>query len=397
HDVFHSSLLRIHIPNDDRLFPGRSYEQVVGLDDNEWRVDRVLSHKGFKSDAMFLILWKSGDKTWLPYSKVQHLQPLKEYFETLGITDIAHLPPIVGGEDPMEGTEGLFAGSVDFLDYKNTSSQDLDFPLSLNLIAFPAMTTLSTIAFFAPRDYPEIVLKWTDRIFEISQKDDAATAPVRVTVDEMILTLHASAAIRRGWNITLPPRYVEITRAINRLIPFETAAWFSFIDEGKTYTSKAVLTYDYFFNPVQYALLRETGQITKKFNHDVNKAFPKPPRPSSGNNNRGSSHRSGHGSGVSPNVFTRLSKSQADRDILFLGLMSYARQAESRNRGKNRLLKSVRGAEAYQKSIDGDGSTVAGLNDRINAWRITTPGKDNNAMDSSGPSAAGPSAGPSTV
>ncbi|KAJ3765218.1 hypothetical protein FB446DRAFT_709639 [Lentinula raphanica] len=245
------------------------------------------------------------------------------------------------------------------------------------------MTTLSTIAFFAPRDYPEIVLKWSDRVFEISQKDNAAATPVRVTVDEMIQALHASAAIRRGWKITLPPRYVEITRAINCLIPFETAAWFSFIDEGKTYTSKAVLTYDYFFNPVQYALLRETGSITKRFNHDVNKAFPKPPRSSTGHTN----HRTNRGSGGSSNLFNRLSQSQADRDIM----------AESQGRRKNRLPKSVRGAEAYQKSVNGDSSTVAGLNDRINAWRITTPGKDNNGMDISGPSAAGPSAGPSTV
>ncbi|KAJ3765980.1 hypothetical protein FB446DRAFT_794536 [Lentinula raphanica] len=190
----------------------------------------------------------------------------------------------------------------------------------------------------------------------------------------MIQALHASAAIRRGWKITLPPRYVEITRAINCLIPFETAAWFSFIDEGKTYTSKAVLTYDYFFNPVQYALLRETGSITKRFSHDVNKAFPKPPRSSTGNAN----HRNSRGSGGSSNLFNRLSQSQADRDIM------------------NRLPKSVRGAEAYQKSVNGDSSTVAGLNDRINAWRITTPGKGDNAMDSSGPS-AGPSAGPSTI
>ncbi|KAJ3964138.1 hypothetical protein EV361DRAFT_756878, partial [Lentinula raphanica] len=91
HDVFHSSLLRIHVPNDDRLFPGRSYEQVVGTDSGEWQVDKVVNHKGFKSDAMFLILWKTGDKTWLPYSKIQHLEPLKEYFETLGIQGIAEL------------------------------------------------------------------------------------------------------------------------------------------------------------------------------------------------------------------------------------------------------------------------------------------------------------------
>ena len=31
HPVFHASLLRIHVPNNDRLFPGREVGQVTGL------------------------------------------------------------------------------------------------------------------------------------------------------------------------------------------------------------------------------------------------------------------------------------------------------------------------------------------------------------------------------
>ncbi|KAJ3974131.1 hypothetical protein EV361DRAFT_759546, partial [Lentinula raphanica] len=84
HDVFHSSFLRIHIPNDDRLFPGQSYQQIIGDDEGEWSIDRILTHNGNRSNSMFLVLWKSGDRTWLPYSKVEKLQPLREYFETLG-------------------------------------------------------------------------------------------------------------------------------------------------------------------------------------------------------------------------------------------------------------------------------------------------------------------------
>ena len=43
HDVFHSSLMRIHLPNDDRLFPGRMDTQVIGEDamDDEWAVDCI--------------------------------------------------------------------------------------------------------------------------------------------------------------------------------------------------------------------------------------------------------------------------------------------------------------------------------------------------------------------
>lgn len=38
HNVFHASRLRIHVPNDDRLFPGRLDSQVAELEDrdNEW-------------------------------------------------------------------------------------------------------------------------------------------------------------------------------------------------------------------------------------------------------------------------------------------------------------------------------------------------------------------------
>ncbi|KZT29440.1 hypothetical protein NEOLEDRAFT_1025819, partial [Neolentinus lepideus HHB14362 ss-1] len=65
HDVFHASLLQIHEPNDDRLFPGRSDNQVISLEeqamlDPEWTVDSIESHKGKGSDAVFEVLWKSG-------------------------------------------------------------------------------------------------------------------------------------------------------------------------------------------------------------------------------------------------------------------------------------------------------------------------------------------------
>ena len=68
HDVFHSTLLQIHIPNDDRLFPGCMDTQVAGETPttNEWAVDHIRSHSGSRADTLFEILWKSGDVTWLP-------------------------------------------------------------------------------------------------------------------------------------------------------------------------------------------------------------------------------------------------------------------------------------------------------------------------------------------
>ncbi|KAJ3772531.1 hypothetical protein FB446DRAFT_703796 [Lentinula raphanica] len=290
----------------------------------------------------------------------------------------------------MEGTDSLFAGSVDFLEYKYPLPHDLGFPLSLNLITFPAMTSVPTTPFFAPRDHPGIVLKWKEQIFEVTHEGQP---PVHIPVDEMNLAIQTSAALRRGWKIPITPQYVEITRAINHFLPFETIAWFSFIHDGKTHNSKAVIGYDCFFTTVQQIQLREAGKIGKKLRLDVNKTFPKPARPSTGHDNRRDNRRSGGSSAL----FDRLRHSQADRDIMVLGLMSYVRENESQGRRKHHTPKSVCGAEAYQKSVNGDASTVAGLSDRINAWRITTPSKDDNAMDSSGPSAAGPSTGPSTV
>ena len=93
HDVFHSSLLRIHVPNNDRLFPGRMDTQLTGDDDDdEWAVDRILSHHGSQMDASFEILWKSGDVTWLPYYQITHLQALTDYLELLKVKKISKLP-----------------------------------------------------------------------------------------------------------------------------------------------------------------------------------------------------------------------------------------------------------------------------------------------------------------
>jgi len=63
HPVFHASLLRIHIPNDDRLFPGRLETQVADFEEHEaeWAIDKIFSHSGQCTDSVFEIQWKSGD------------------------------------------------------------------------------------------------------------------------------------------------------------------------------------------------------------------------------------------------------------------------------------------------------------------------------------------------
>jgi len=93
HDVFHLSLLCIHIPNDDCLFPGWSDEQIpeLGRTARKWMVDKILSHQGSHSDTKFEVLWTSGDKTWLPYGEIAHLHAITDYFEIIGIDSITQL------------------------------------------------------------------------------------------------------------------------------------------------------------------------------------------------------------------------------------------------------------------------------------------------------------------
>jgi hypothetical protein len=112
HNVFHSSLLRIHVPNDDRLFPGRMDTQVLTTDDagEEWTVDKILSHHGSRMNAVFEILWKSGDVTWLPYYQITHLQALAEYLDLIGVSKIHRLPN--GSGHPPQDDPQLYLGSI---------------------------------------------------------------------------------------------------------------------------------------------------------------------------------------------------------------------------------------------------------------------------------------------
>ncbi|TFK17825.1 hypothetical protein FA15DRAFT_551813, partial [Coprinopsis marcescibilis] len=88
HDVFHAAKLRVHVPNDDRLFPGRVDNQIWEYDDEEFEreyaIDRILTHAGAKTSAKFNIQWKSGDKTWLTYDKISELAALRDYMDALG-------------------------------------------------------------------------------------------------------------------------------------------------------------------------------------------------------------------------------------------------------------------------------------------------------------------------
>ncbi|KAJ3762975.1 hypothetical protein EV360DRAFT_66606 [Lentinula raphanica] len=82
---------------------------------NKWSVKQILSHRGSHSDAMFELEWDTGDRTWLPYSKIAHLRQLQDYLQTIGVLDITGLRDLSQTETDSEGIESLFIG-LTFID-----------------------------------------------------------------------------------------------------------------------------------------------------------------------------------------------------------------------------------------------------------------------------------------
>ncbi|CEL60395.1 Transposon Ty3-I Gag-Pol polyprotein OS=Saccharomyces cerevisiae (strain ATCC 204508 / S288c) GN=TY3B-I PE=3 SV=2 [Rhizoctonia solani AG-1 IB] len=126
--IFHASLLKPHIPYEDRRFPGRNYKQIASLeaDDNEWAVEKIAGHRGKGSNAMFEIVWQTGDRTWETYRVVRHLEALKQYFEALGIKRAKDLPWKEDGDIPYDelsdsGSETLEGACMRVLKDENTS------------------------------------------------------------------------------------------------------------------------------------------------------------------------------------------------------------------------------------------------------------------------------------
>jgi len=91
---FHASLLKPHIPNDERRFPGRLPSQIPGFGEKpeEWIVEAIVSHHGKGIKSEFEIQWKAGDRTWSPYQEVAHLITMDRYCELMGVEDPHDLP-----------------------------------------------------------------------------------------------------------------------------------------------------------------------------------------------------------------------------------------------------------------------------------------------------------------
>ncbi|QRV96035.1 Pol polyprotein/retrotransposon [Ceratobasidium sp. AG-Ba] len=112
HPVFHASLLRMHIPTDDRKFPD------------------AMSHKGKGCKAIFQLKWKTGDTTWEPYRTVRHLQALDTYCEAQGVENVGKLKhggDIVEGSEP-EDYEANFLGLACETDEEYLTDDEVNSP-----------------------------------------------------------------------------------------------------------------------------------------------------------------------------------------------------------------------------------------------------------------------------
>ncbi|KAF9002290.1 hypothetical protein BDQ17DRAFT_1243440 [Cyathus striatus] len=116
HNVFHTSVLRIHVPNNNRHFPGQQIHQVLGLGESpsEWSINCILSHSGKGLDVQFKILWSTGDTSWAPYAEAGHLNEMDEYCEAMGISSPKKLPAGKTKSDiPTELSFGITSCSVE--------------------------------------------------------------------------------------------------------------------------------------------------------------------------------------------------------------------------------------------------------------------------------------------
>ena len=148
HNVYHASLLRIHHPNDDRLFPGRLDTQISGEDvtDDKWAVDHIKSHLGSKSDAVFKVPWKFGDTTWMPYYQTTHLQALTDYLHLLGVKVISKFPKDLG--QPLVDDPQVFLGLIALEPSEHSMSSCLT---SLGIVATFKRLYLLTKSLLYPR------------------------------------------------------------------------------------------------------------------------------------------------------------------------------------------------------------------------------------------------------
>ena len=96
HPTFHASLLRVHVPNDDAIFPHcdtKAYYDFGEANEPEWFVDKILAHRWVDTTCLeFQVHWTLGNVTWEPFASCKELTALDEYLELHRVSRPCNLP-----------------------------------------------------------------------------------------------------------------------------------------------------------------------------------------------------------------------------------------------------------------------------------------------------------------
>ena len=80
---------------------------------NKWAAEQIVAHRRTKTNTMFEVLWKAGDKSWMTYDQVKELNLIVPYLELLGLETIQELTDQGKGEPPLDDLQ-VFLGYLDF-------------------------------------------------------------------------------------------------------------------------------------------------------------------------------------------------------------------------------------------------------------------------------------------
>ena len=89
HPMFHMSLIRAHVPNDNERFPhhdAKSYYDFGAADKPEWFVNKILGHRWVNQSKWELqVCWTLGDMMWEPLMECKELQALDKYLDLYSV------------------------------------------------------------------------------------------------------------------------------------------------------------------------------------------------------------------------------------------------------------------------------------------------------------------------
>ena len=80
--------------NDDVLFPKRdthTFYDVGQSNEDEWFVNKIITHRWAGNKIEFLVKWNLGDSTWEQSSNCEELEALDRYLKLQGVSGVQQL------------------------------------------------------------------------------------------------------------------------------------------------------------------------------------------------------------------------------------------------------------------------------------------------------------------